>query len=165
MATFYAGQRLTASLLQGAVGVKAGKGADTARSSANTGTTLTADPDLTVTLAANSVYLVSLMLLYKGGTTGSSDFKFAWSLPAGASLAGEYMGIANPIGLISATITGASVTVSYTNGTGTPFDVTIEATVTTSSTAGNLTLTWAQNTSSATSTTLMAGSSLRAALK
>lgn len=162
MPTLYAGQRLTAATLQAMVGLKAAKTADLGRTST---TALTADPDLSVTLAANSVYVVGLLLLYKGGTTGSSDFKFSWSLPSGASLAGEYMGIANPVSLVSATITGASTTVSYTNGTGNPFPVTIEATVTTGSSAGAFALTWAQNTSSATTTTLMAGSNLRAALK
>lgn len=162
MPTIYAGQRLTAATLQAMVGLKASKGADTARTST---TTLAADPDLSVTLAANSVYIVGLLLLYKGGTTGSSDLKFSWSLPSAATLAGEYMGIFNPIGLISTPITGSSVTVTYTNGTGNSYPVTIEATVTTSSTAGTFALTWAQNTSSGTATTLMAGSNLRAALK
>jgi hypothetical protein len=163
LATFKAGQRLTAAALNAAIGLTARKGADTARSSANTGTTLTADPDLTVAVLANAAYLVTFSLLYKGAATNTGDFKFSFSAPSGATLAGGFLGINNPLGLYILPVTVSSTLVSYSNTTANPLWCEVTATLVTSSTPGNLTLTWAQNTSSATATTLMAGSSLQAA--
>jgi hypothetical protein len=60
-------------------------------------------------------------------------------------------------------MTASSTLVSYSNGTGNPLWAQVTATLITSSTAGNLVLNWAQNTSSATATTLMTGSSMQAA--
>lgn len=163
MATFKAGQRLTAAALNAAIGLTARKGADTARSSANTGTTLTADPDLVIPVLANAAYLVTFSLVYKGAATNTGDLKFGFSVPSGATMPGGFLGITNPLALEILPVTASSTLVSYSNGTGNPLWCQVTATLVTSSTAGNLTLTWAQNTSSATSTTLMAGSSLQAA--
>jgi hypothetical protein len=160
---FKAGQRLTAAALNAAIGLTARKGGDTARSSANTGTTLTADPDLTVAVLANSAYLVTFSLLYKGAATNTGDLKFSFSAPSGSTFAGGFLGITNPLALYILPVTVSSTLVSYGNGTSNPLWCQVTATLVTSSVAGAFTLTWAQNTSSATATTLMAGSSLRAA--
>jgi hypothetical protein len=163
LTTFLAGKRLTAAALNAAIGLSAAKGGDTNRSSANTGTTLTADPDLTVAVLANTSYLVRFSLLYKGAATNTGDLKLSFSVPSGATLAGGFLGIANPLGVTILPVTSAaSVLVSYSNGTGNPLWCQVTANLVTSAAAGNLVLTWAQNTSSATSTTLMAGSSLQA---
>ena len=53
-----------------------------------TSTSLTADPDLTVTVAANAVYSVDAALFYKGSTT-SAQFQWTWTIPAGAG-SGSY---------------------------------------------------------------------------
>lgn len=160
MTTFLAGQRVTASQLRAAIGLTAIKGADTARAST---TTLTADPDLTVAVLANTTYKVSFSLLYKGAATNTGDLKFGFSVPSGATLAGGFLGIANPLGVTILPVTSAaSVLVSYGNGTGNPLWCQVTAGLIVSSTAGNLVLTWAQNTSNATATTLMTGSSLQA---
>lgn len=163
MATFKAGQRLTASALNAAIGLTARKAADTSRSSANTGTTLTADPDLVIAVLANSSYLVTIFLLYKGAATNTGDLKFGFSVPSGATLPGGVIGVANPLAVFTNSMTASSTLVSYSNGTGNPLWAQVTATLITSSTAGNLVLNWAQNTSSATSTTLMTGSSMQAA--
>lgn len=159
MTTFAAGQRLTAGGLRAALGLSASKGADTARAST---VTLTADPDLTVAVSANAVYVVKFSLLYKGAATGTGDFKFGFAVPPGATFAGGFLGIANPLGVTVGPVTASSTLVSYGNGTANPLWCEVNATLVTSGTAGSLTLTWAQNTSIATATTLMAGSSLSA---
>lgn len=156
---FYAGQRLTASQLRGALTLTARKTADTART---TTVTPAADPDLTLAVAANSVYLVKVSLVYKGAATNTGDLKFSFSVPSGATFAGGFVGIANPLALYVLSVTAASTLVSYSNGTGNPLWCEVTATLVTSSTAGFLTLNWAQNTSNATATALMAGSSLEA---
>ena len=161
MTTLNAGQRLTAGVLRSALGLRARKAADTGRSSASTGTTLTADPDLTLAVLANSVYLVKFSLLYKGAATGSGDIKLSFTVPSGASLPGGFEGIANPLSVAILPVTAASTLFSASNGTGNPLWCMVTATLVTSA-AGSLTLNWAQNTSSATATTLMAGSSVEA---
>jgi hypothetical protein len=158
LTTFSAGQRLTASGLRSALGLRARKAADTART---TTVTLTADPDLTLSVLANTVYLVKISMLYKGAATNTGDFKLGFSVPSGASLAGGFTGIANPLGVTIIPVTASSTLTSYSNGTGNPLWCMVTATLVTSA-AGSLTLTWAQNTSSATATTLMAGSSVEA---
>jgi hypothetical protein len=160
LATFRAGSRQTAGALDAALGLTARKAADTARSST---TTLTADPDLTIPVLANSSYLVTISLVYKGNTTNAGDLKFGFSVPSGATLPGGFLGITNPLALYIVSVTASSVLVSYSNGVGNPLWCTVTATLLTSGTAGNLTLTWAQNTSNGTATTLMTGSSMQAA--
>ena len=163
MTTFKAGNRQTAAALNGAIGLTAIKGADTARTST---TTLTADPDLTVAVLANTTYVVRFSLLYKGGATNASDFKFGFSVPAGATFAGGAITIANPLAVAILPVASASsVLVSYSNGTGNPLWCQVTAGLIVSGTAGSLALTWAQNTSSGTATTLMTGSSLQAVAK
>lgn len=159
MTTFQAGQRLTAATLNAAIGLRAAKAADLPRA---TNTTLTADTDLAVAVAANSRYLVTISLLYKGAATNTGDLKIGFSVPSGATLPGQFLGIGNPLGVGIGPVTAASVLVSYGNGTSNPLACQVTATLVTSTTAGSLILTWAQNTSNATATTLMAGSSLQA---
>ena len=155
---FAAGERLTANELNTALTLSVAKGADTARSLT---TALAADPDLTVAVLANSLYVVRFSLPYKGAATGTGDLKFGFSVPPGATFAGGFIGVTNPLGVYLVSVTASSTLISYGNGTGNPLWCEVTATLTTSATAGNLTLTWAQNTSNATATTLMAGSSLQ----
>jgi hypothetical protein len=107
--------------------------------------------------------LVTFSLLYKGAATNTGDLKFSFSAPSGSTFAGGFLGITNPLALYILPVTVSSTLVSYGNGTSNPLWCQVTATLVTSSVAGAFTLTWAQNTSSATATTLMAGSSLRAA--
>jgi hypothetical protein len=58
------------------------KPATTGRSST---TTLTADPDLTVTVAANAAYDVTLYASYSTGATSGIGFRWGWIAPAGFS--------------------------------------------------------------------------------
>jgi hypothetical protein len=160
---------LTGSLaVSGGLSVAAGVGSrktyvkPSDQSKAST-TTLSADSFFaTMALEANATYVVDGMLQLSGATNGSGDFKMTLSGPAGAtgffSSGGTtttspttFEGTAIPL--------GSSRTVG-TNGT-TDMAAHMVATITTSATAGNLALTWAQSTSSATATILRGGSWLR----
>lgn len=124
-------------------------------------TTLTPDPALSVTVAANATYTFGTTLWYEGGTQGSSDFKWQFTGPSGASLLYSAYNL---------TTSGTASTASYnqsglatvgqagTNGAGAIRVVYGFGSFTTSSTAGSLALTWAQNTSSGTATILHTGS-------
>jgi len=138
------------------VPIAAIKPSDTAR---NTTVTLTADPDLVIAVAANTIYDVRIVLRYKGGANGSSDAQFQVNVPSGST--GFYMiQRINISGLaVGFTDSGFGSPVNAgTNGTGNTEQAIITASVNTSSTAGNITLLWAQNTSSGTNTTVMANS-------
>lgn len=104
-----------------------------------------ADPDLTVTLEANSTYVVECVAVWASGGGG---FRCAWSAPAGASMTwtdNDGVGAVAP---------GTNVT--FASGTGTTF----QGRVKTAGTAGALTFLWAQNTSNAADTNLREGSYL-----
>jgi hypothetical protein len=148
---------LTSLLLQSMLPQSAVKASGTSRASS---TTLTADPVLTVPVVASATYDVELSLLYNGAATGAGDLKYQWSVPSGATFAGWSEGITNPLGVGVGSVTASSVQVSYGNGTGNPLGCKVSGTLFMSTTGGNLVLTWAQNTSNATATTLMAGCKL-----
>jgi hypothetical protein len=154
-----AGTTPTVAVLQAMLELIADKGADQGVTSS---TTLANDSALFVPLAANAKYKVQLEVLYKGGTTGSSDLKLGFSVPSGATIAGRAITVSNPLGVATGYITQSSVLFSATNGTGNPLDCACTFTLTTSGTSGNLQIQWAQNTSSGTATTVMSGSSLTA---
>lgn len=123
--------------------------------------TLQDDDELTVALAANTDYAFSIWLRTTsggGGTNGS--IKCALTVPAGATLqfSGIWEGSAGPqtADPILATATALPMPL---NGTSNCW-ARIDGTVRNGANAGNLTLQWAQNTSSGTATVVKAGSSL-----
>lgn len=148
-----AGEAITASLLQSFLPIFAYKAVDTART---TTTALTADPDLSVTVPAAGTYFLDGYLYFEGGTLNASDFNFellsvgnlfyhlAGASPASAVLIGNTYGGSQQIAL-------------GTNGLGNLRGAAIKGTVITA-VPGSLSLSWAQNTSSATATTLHKGS-------
>lgn len=160
--TWVAGQVLTASDVNSwFVPVAAVKPGDTSRTST---TALAADPDLVVAVAASQSYRVWCYLNYEGAAVGTGDLKWSFTVPAGAtmryqSISVNTAGTLSPL-LIGPTWNGASVNSAGTNSPGNPMSVTMHATLVVAGTAGNVTLTWAQNTSSATSTTLHVQSAL-----
>ena len=152
----WAGQSGTAGVLQGSSPYAAWKVGDTSRT--NT-VTFAADPDLTIPLSvASAVYELEVYLRYEGGTQGSSDFSWEWSVPAGtvARLAPVYKdtsgAVVAGVEQVSGSLTAGS------NGAGNVRTVQGRGTVIVSSTTGNLVLFWAQGTSSATATILHVGS-------
>ena len=140
------------------VPIVATKPSDTGRTST---TSITNDPDLQITLAANASYDLTAKLAYKGGTNGASDIQIQVNAPSGAT--GFWGAVRLQITSFPTTTAiynpfGNNVNAG-TNGTGNPQPFFIHGSVTTT-TAGTLAVAWAQNTSSVTATTMMAGSLL-----
>lgn len=134
------------------------KTSDTTRTST---TTVADDPQLTFTAEANSTYFIQTWLIYSGSNAG--DFKYSWTVPAGTSgirwSLGESVGAtdyASTTMRTSAHQPGTDVAFGcHTTGL---FNGALDTAVfTTSSTAGPITLRFAQNSSSTDATTLRSG--------
>lgn len=155
----YAGSRLTAAMLQGVAPLSAYKGTSQPVTSS---TTLVNDGALAIELQANAVYSFILVLGYNGAS-GAGNLKFGWALPSGSTMGYSLYG--NTTGG-SATDgpweTASSVPALGTSGTGTSLGAVAQGTVSTGSTQGPMQLQWAQNSSSSTATTVLAGSVLLA---
>jgi hypothetical protein len=166
--TLLAGQRITASLLRAMQSQVARKTADT---SITASTTPVADPHITFSVEANAVYVWTGWVKYDGATGG--DVLLSFNAPSGAL--GEWTGHGAGITVIGAASTPTLETDTVrTNGymirtesndvtqsrsfgalgVGNALTVDIKGTLRVSSTAGTFALTWAQNASSATATTL-----------
>jgi len=131
------------------------KASDTSRSST---TSLTADPHLTLAVAASAVYLVTLALTVAGDAAG--DFKFDFTVPTGATMS-KYRYLANATGTTSefGTLALASTAGSIScDGADRP--LMIWGTLITTTNTGNITLRWAQNTSNAIGTVIRTASSM-----
>jgi hypothetical protein len=150
--TWSVGQVLTASDVNGwFVPLAAYKTSDTGR----TTVTLTADPDLSIAVAANAFYKVDAQLYYKS-TTGGTDFTWSFTIPAGSG-AGLYHALYLGAG-------GTSAVVAQTNGwtdtgnaadatnAGTVYGLSIHGILATGGTAGSLTVTWAASSGTPTTT-------------
>lgn len=135
------------------------KTVDTGRAST---TSPTADPELSLPVAANATYAYDLLIHYTGGTNGTSDAQFGLSAPSGAlgftfCLRHQISGLT--FNDILQTSFGTVINAG-TNGTSNPIGFWARGSIKTSSTAGQLALIWAQNTSSGTATTVKGGSYL-----
>lgn len=164
--TFYAGQRVPASQLAGALPLLGWVRSDVTKTSS---TALADATGLAVTLDANSTYAIDCYLAYVAGETG--DLKVAFSAPSGATGHWALMPLA-------AAATGSIGSIDGTRQTGFGDSVTQVAAgssllsgqmlcqphayVVTAGTGGALQVRFAQNVSSATSTIVKAGSWLRA---
>jgi len=123
------------------------------------------DDELFLPAEANATYRFDLLLLHSSGTTGR--FKMQFTAPTGATVSWGVIGV--EISITSSTnvanVIMPSRLVSDILGLGggnlTGTTALISGVLTTSSTAGNLTLQWAQNTSDAAATQVRAGSALR----
>jgi hypothetical protein len=135
------------------------KPADTVRTST---TTLTNDPDLVLSVVANAVYELTGTLAYNGISGGVGDFKADWTIPAAAAMTWVRNGYINNSVTQTDTIRTDNTTIRSlgTFGVGTTICASIRGIVRTGANAGSLQLRWAQNTSSATSTTLAADSNI-----
>lgn len=155
-----AGGRIVASVLQQIAPNAAYKGSSQAITNSST---LTNDGALFLSLQANATYVFVCMLAYNGGTQASSDLKFGWTYPSGTtmaySLAGRTTGGAATTAFWE---NQTAVPVIGTNGTGTNYTALLVGTIVTGGTPGILQFQWAQNTSNATATTVLAGSVLAA---
>ncbi|MFE1452016.1 hypothetical protein [Streptomyces olivaceoviridis] len=137
--------------------------------------TAAADPQITFTVDANSVYVIDGYLKY----SGASDILIGWTVPTGTN--GEWQGLGNGIVVISGTNTGGtqqdqsstwgyalrteSTDIANTRTYGgigtTPFGIQIRGLIRVGSTGGTFALAWSQGASSATATILYTDSHVR----
>ena len=151
MPFFSAGQKLTASALQRIVPLAAYKAADEI---VNNSSTFQNDDDLFLSLEANAVYEGHLHLLYNSGST--PDLKYQFTKPSGCTLVDwSFIGY-NTGGTLVYGFGGEAISIA---GNGSKLVADAWGLITTTS-AGVLQMQWAQNTTNASDSTLMAGSYL-----
>jgi len=120
-----------------------------------------ADTALTLPVAANAIYHVSVMVVVSGPT--GADWSQLWTFPAGATGTrfshGPELSVAS-VRATSINARSAPIGTSLAYGTDGTENSAIreEIWLTTAGTAGNLALTWAQNAAVASATTVLAGS-------
>lgn len=157
-----AGQRMVVDVLRAMVYDEVAKATtETVTSS----TTYQDDNELFLPAVVNAQYHFDLLLLHSSGTTGK--FKMQFTAPAGATVAWGVIGVAsavtssNPVTDVSMPSRTVSDILGLGGGNLTGTTALISGVLTTSSTAGNLMLQWAQNVSDAAATQVRAGSTLR----
>jgi hypothetical protein len=138
------------------------KSAQTSRAST---TTLANDPGLFLALEASATYIVDGYVVYSNAlAAGSADIKVAFAVPAGVSASQVTMyGTSGVVtaDLVTYDLTANSGTRDSPGNGATAMAFQPKASCVTT-TAGNVTLQWAQNTSASTATIVQAGSWLRA---
>ena len=164
MATYppvYAGTKVTAAFLESMLPLDVVKAAT---ETVTPSTTYQDDDELFLPVEANAVYRFDMLLLHSSGTTGK--FKMQFTAPTGATVAWGVIGVhtsvtlSNPVTDVSMPSRTLTDILGLGGGNLTGTTALISGSITTSSTAGNLTLQWAQNTSDAAATQVRAGSTL-----
>jgi hypothetical protein len=134
--------------------VTAFKASDTSRSST---TSLTADPDLSLAVAASATYVFEGYLDYEGGTEGASDLQI--EMHSVGTLRFQLWGSNTSLAtIIGQTFQGSASIALGSNGASNLRGASMKGTVINASGAGTLFLSWAQNSSNSTATILHAGS-------
>jgi hypothetical protein len=151
-----AGQRITASLLASLAPLAA----TSTGTSVTSSTVLINDPDLVLPVVAGAIYLFDSWLNYVAASGGG--FKFQWAVPSGAGLL--YSALHNEggsTGLDNSCLVQSQNDAVYCQGAGSTVTAAhLAGVLAVGPAAGNLQLTWAQNTSSGTPTTLRSQSSV-----
>lgn len=137
----------------------------TSNQSVNNTIVQVADNQLTVTLAANALYLVRAVIIVSG--PAAANFRSSWTAPAGASGTRFTHGPPTAVASVGQTqlhARSAPIGTVLGYGTdGTSNSLIVERLwVTTAATSGALTFTWAQFTATVGSTTVRTGSRIRA---
>jgi len=131
----------------------------TADQSVTSSTTVVNDSELVLSIAANVSYKFDCFLEFEGGAFGTADMKWTWVVPASAFLRYTWQGFAIGGGANAGEVHQATdVVASSSNGAGNLRGVSMQGTLVVGVNAGTLQLKWAQNTSSATTTTMHAQS-------
>ena len=157
-----AGRRITDALLESMIYDEVAK--STTESVTNS-TTYQDDNELFLPAVANATYRFDLLLLHSSSNAGR--FKMQLTAPAGSTVAWGVIGVAssvtssNPVTDVSMPSRTLTDILGLGGGNLTGTTALVHGVLTTSSTAGNLMLQWAQNTSDAGATQVRAGSSLR----
>jgi Concanavalin A-like lectin/glucanases superfamily len=120
-------------------------------------TALQNDNHLRVALGTSTTYIIDAVI-FASSTSAAPDLKIAFDAPSGTTMALGYTG--GPIAGMLTSAGAASDDISLLANTATW--VHVAGNVTTSGTAGDLTLKWAQNASDAAGTTALRGSYIRA---
>jgi hypothetical protein len=155
------GQRLTAEFVTSMLLQTARKAADTARTST---TSRSADPDLALAVEANAVYELTGCLFHSGAI--APGISILWTFPASTTglvgyAARDTSGTGGNINDVTqAAALSAAINFNNTASTLTTPSI-YSGIVVTSGTAGTLTLTWAQASSSGTATTLLTNSYMK----
>lgn len=134
----------------------------TARTDRSNTTTLTADPHLSVNLAAGTTYLLDMLVLMASGAT--PGLRQGFIVPAGATGSWVSRHTSGSSGLANEVSTDYDVTTVIVPGQGTPAPLTsirITGIITLAATGGALTYRWAQNNANAGTTTVHANSFMR----
>jgi hypothetical protein len=163
--TFTAFGRVTADDVRTLPPLAVIKPLDESVNSGSGGTTLQNDNTLLLSLDADTQYMFELWLIVSGAAIGTGDIKIAFTSPTGSvgsfSSEGYSTSSTSPaIGQIRG-LSGSAQAFGV-NGSSNLSPVKAKGYIITSTTPGALQLQWAQNTSSATNTTVKAGSWLRA---
>jgi hypothetical protein len=141
----------------------------TANESVTSSTTLQNDDELAIPLAGNAKYIMDGFLFYQGASSPAGDLKMDFLVPSGGVMKWANFGV-NPSGLTQYNVVGEGAAAGSPRAVGTngiPGSGGIEMScaprgyISTSSTSANLQFRFAQNVSSATATTVLAGSWLR----
>lgn len=142
--------------------------AKTVNTSLSSATTVSNDPHLTVSVAANGKYAFEMLLAYEADV--GVGIKLSFVAPAGYTIFGIGFGVGSTNA--ATTIPGAAMTIQYVTtansaygvagavGAGTGVGYRISGTLTTAANAGTFGLAWAQGTSSGVPTILYTGSEL-----
>lgn len=133
----------------------------TADQSVNNTTTVVTDNHLSLPVAANAIYHVSMIVIVSGPT--GADWKQTWSFPAGATGTQFNHGPELPVTTVRSTniqARSAPIGTNLSYGTDGTENSAIreEIWLTTAGTAGSFTLTWAQQVAVVGATTVQAGS-------
>lgn len=138
----------------------------TADETVNTSAALQNDDALVLTVVASAKYQLDAYIIYDSGTT--PDFKCAWVGPAGATLNWTVNGLAVGSTAVSGSVVLANSVIADAGaqsvggaGAGTQVVAHISGLLTVGVTAGTLQFRWAQATSDASDTKVIAGSFLR----
>jgi len=124
-------------------------------------TTLSSDIELSLTLNANTSYLID-GVIFASSTSATPDIKIGFDAVNGSVIDTGYLagsgGTFRQGEWLSGEATSSAISISATE----PTVIQIHGSVRTGSSLGNFVLQWAQNTSNANGTTVMKGSYLRA---
>lgn len=122
----------------------------------NNSAALQNDDDLLMALAANEVWAFEAYLIYT--TPATPDIKFAFTVPAGATLQWGTVAYDSAGVLVQVDVSASGTSKDFVDGTS--YSIFIQGVVLNGANAGNLQLQWAQNTMNASNTKVLTGSYL-----
>ena len=117
----------------------------------NNSSTLQDDTDLNFTMAANTAYAVEASIRYTS-TSAAPDFKYAFTIPAGATMNLLGQGFTNTTTISNCRINASGTACTLTGAVAPDWTISIIGIVQTAGTAGDFQFQWAQNSANANDT-------------